>query len=109
MHIEFHTPQGQVKQWIIDFVKEKLLEFYHKDREIARAEVYFKQQGGNDADNKVCEITLTIYGNSLFVHRKAATFEQASRETIDELTGKVNEQIRQQNEPPDQTTSTIKV
>ncbi len=109
MTIEIHSPQGQVSQWVIDYVKEKLMEFYHRDREIARAQVYFRQIEDNPLGTDVCEIQLTIYGNSLFIHRTAGSFEMASREAIEELTSRIDDQIGKQKEPPDQATSTVKV
>ena len=39
MTIEFFTPQGEVPEHMILFIKEKLMEFYHRDNEIYGAEV----------------------------------------------------------------------
>jgi putative sigma-54 modulation protein len=108
MIIEFQTPQGEVKKWVLDFVRDKLVELHKRDREIVRAQVYFREMNGKK-NEKVCEIDLTIFGDSIFVHRKADSFEKASRMAIDDLTEKIDEQIKKRNEPPDVVTSTVKV
>lgn len=109
MNIEFYNPSGEVKEWIIDYIKDKLMELHHRDKEISRAQVYFKQQTTAENDNKICEIDLTIYGDSLFVHQKATSYEQAARGAITELSEKVDERISKQSEPPDELTSTVDV
>ena len=51
MTIEFFTPQGEVPEHLIRFIKEKLMEFYHMDNEIYGAEVVLRNQlinPGND-------------------------------------------------------------
>ena len=109
MNIEFQASQGQVKEWVIDHVREKLMELYHRDKRISRAQVYFREQPDAEGGSKICEIDLSIYGDSLFVRRKAGSFEQASMEVLKELTEKVDEQIRNQGEPPEEITSTVNV
>ena len=109
MTVEFHLPQEKIKEWVIDFVKDKLIEFHHQDKEISRAEVYFKEHATEPDGDKVCEIDLTIYGSSFFVHRNAKTFDQASREAIKMLTEEIQAQIKNRTEPPDEVTSTVKV
>ncbi|MDP4261379.1 MAG: HPF/RaiA family ribosome-associated protein [Bacteroidota bacterium] len=108
MNIGFHAPQGEVKEWVIDHVRQKLMDLYHQDKGITKAQVYFREQP-DDERNKICEIELMIYGDPLFVHRKAPSFEQASNEVLAELAEKVDEQIRNQGEPPEEITSTVKV
>lgn len=108
MNIEFHAPHGEVKEWVINYLKEQLMELHRKDKQVSRAQVYFRDQPGGP-EPKVCEIDLSIYGDSLFVHRNAGSYEQAAREVLAELNRKVDEQIRRQSEPPEEITSTVKV
>jgi len=108
MHIEFHTPEAEVKDWVLTYLRDKLLEFYHRDKEISAAHVYLRQPGQGESD-KVCEVELTIFGDSVFVRTRADSYEQASREAIEELEKLVEEQIRKQSEPPDEMVSTVKV
>jgi putative sigma-54 modulation protein len=109
MTIEFHSPHGKVKEWIVDYMKSKLIELHHLEPAISRAEVYLKEEPGVSAESKICEIDLTIFGESLFVRRSAGSFEEASREALDSLTADMQSQVGRRNEPPDRITSTVKV
>lgn len=109
MNIEFQAPQGQVKEWLINHVRNELMKLYHKDKEISRAAVYFREKANDPFHDRICEIDLAIYGDSVFVHRKADSYEQAAREALAELAQKVDTQMKKQNEPPDEVTSTVKV
>lgn len=109
MNIEFHVPEGQVREQLIDVVKQKLMDMYHSQG-ISRAQVYFKEQTGK-GEKKVCEIELSLYGDIIFVHRKARKFEQAANEVLKELarmTGALAMKLKL-NEPPDEIMSTVKI
>jgi hypothetical protein len=108
MNIEFHTPHGQVKEWILNSTRDKLLEFHLRDKEISKATVYFKEQAGPDKGEYVCEILLSIFGDSIYVHRSADSFEQAARLVFTELSEKIDNIIKQR-ETPEVITSTVKV
>ena len=109
MTIEFFTPQGEVPEHIILFIKEKLMGFYHRDNVIYGAEVVLRNQHINPANDHICEITLSIYGEVLMVHRVADNYLQAAREVLEELSLRVDEFLQRQKEPPDQITSTVRV
>ena len=105
MNIEFYTPEGEVREWVINYMKEQLIELHNRNKKISRAEVYFRDQNAM----KTCEVELSIYGDSISVQRFADKYEKAAREVLKELTAKMDEQDRIKNEPPDEITSTIKV
>ena len=109
MTLEFFTPQGEVPEHIILFIKEKLMQFYHRDNEIYGAEVILKKKDLSPGNDHICEITLSIYGEVLMIHRSADNYLQAVRNVLDELSVKVDEFLQRQKEPPDQVTSTVKV
>ena len=109
MTIEFFTPQGEVPEHMILFIKDKLMEFYHRDAEIYGAEVVLRNQQVNPGHDHICEITLSIYGEVLMVHRTADNYLRAAREVLEELSLKVDEFIQRQKEPPDQIVSTVRV
>lgn len=109
MTIEFYTPQGEVPEHIIFFLKEKLMEFYHRDNEIYNAEVVLRNQDLSPGNGHICEVTLSIYGEVLMVHRSGETFMEAARAVVEELSVKVDEFLQRQKEPPDQITSTVRV
>lgn len=109
MTIEFFTPQSEVPEHIILFIKERLMEFYHRDNEIHAAEVILRNQEISPGIDHICEITLSIYGEVLMVHRGADNYLQAARDVLEELSIKVDEFLQRQKEPPDQITSTVRV
>lgn len=109
MTIEFFTPQGQVPEHIIMYLKEKLMEFYHRDNEITEAKVVLRKQAEIPVEKHVCEITLGIYGEVLMLHRSADNYTEAARNVVEELSLKVDEFIQRQKEPPDEITCTVKV
>ena len=109
MTIEFFTPHGEVPEHIIFFIKENLMEFYHRDNEIYGAEVVLRNQQVSPGNDHICEITLSIYGEVLMVHRTGDNYLQAAREVLKELSFKVDEFLLRQKELPDQISSTVRV
>jgi ribosome-associated translation inhibitor RaiA len=109
MTIEIYAPHDEVPEHIIEYVKDNLMGFYHRDNEITGAEVVLRKQDVPAADKYVCEITLAIYGELLMVHRCAENYLPAAREVLKELSLKVDEFLIRQKEPPDEITSTVKV
>lgn len=109
MTIEFFTPHGEVAEHIILFIKEKLMGFYHRDNEIYGAEVVLKKKPISPGNDHICEITASIYGEILMVHRSSDNYMQAARDVLEELSLKVDEFLQRQKEPPDQITSTVTV
>lgn len=105
MTIEFHFPQGKIKELLMDSVKSSLLEFHHKDKTISRAEVYFKEQD----TEKICEIDLNIFGDSLLVRRAAKTFSEAAMQAIETLSNDVAAHIKSKSEIPEEIVSTVQV
>ena len=109
MTIEFFTPHGELPEHIILFIKEKLMGFYHRDNEIFGAEVVLKKKLISPRNDHICEITVSIYGEILMVHRSSASYIQAARDVLEELSLKVDEFLQRQKEPPDQITSTVTI
>lgn len=109
MTIEIHAPEGQIKGWVIDYLKEQLTALHRHDPEISRAEVYFREQSSDYQREKVCEINLSVFGSSIQVRRESASWEQAMRNALEEIKKIVAEQIRRQSEPPDEVISTVDI
>lgn len=106
MTIEFYTAPNKVKEWIISYVEEKLTEMYQKLSDIARAEVTFKEENENE---KSCEITLTIFGDSIFMTGSDTSFEMASRKAIEMLEKEIDVLVKNRVQPPNEITSTVRV
>ncbi len=82
MYIEIYTPHGEVQEKTIRHVREQLMELHKKNKEITRAEIHFRSL----TIDSVCEVELMINDNLIFVHRKAASYEQAAKQVLKELT-----------------------
>lgn len=108
--IEFNIAFGKVSEDIIDEVRKEILSLSHINREISRAEVVMKEdETSNAAENKICEIRLTVYGDDLLSHSRTDSFRKSANESVKELKILVKEQVRRQQEPPDEITSTVKI
>ena len=88
MNIEFYTPSGQVREGIINFMRERLYDLKKRNKKIVRAEVYFRSHD----TQKVCEIDLSISDNSLLVQRQAESFDKAAHDAVQELNSKIEGQ-----------------
>ncbi|WP_143773934.1 HPF/RaiA family ribosome-associated protein [Niastella vici] len=110
MIIEIHAPHSEVNESILKPVKEKVLSFSHLIKDIVKAEIILRDDAAAaPQENKICELRLTLYGDSLFVHRRSASFGESACLAVEELEKAVQEQARLQQGLPDQITSTVKV
>lgn len=109
MIIEIHAPHSEVNESILNPVKEKVLSFSHLIKDVVKAEIVLRDDVSADTDKKICEIRLTLYGDSLFVHRRSNSFEESAWLAVTELEKAVLEQAKLQQGLPDQITSTVKV
>lgn len=109
MLIEIHAPHSEVNESILNPVKEKVLSFSHIIKDIVKAGIVLREDPTADTENKICEIRLTMYGDSLFVHRRSDSFQESACLALAELEKAVQEQVKLQQDLPDQITSTVKV
>ena len=109
MNIDFHTPKHEVHSWIINYVKDQLVQLHQKDKSMSKAEVFFCVENPEDGGHKICEIALAIFGDSVFLSRGSDSFEKASRLLMDAVKKRLDEHTKLRNEPPDLITSTVKV
>jgi ribosome-associated translation inhibitor RaiA len=107
MNIEINTPPEGVKEWVPDYVKNKLIEIHHQFGNISNFHISFKKHPGHAL--KTCEIELEAYGDSLFISKEAESYEMAMRQALNELLVKIEEWIRMKDEPPEETISTVNV
>ena|ERR1035437_369115 len=110
MTIEFHTPYGKVSEKLVSNIRNEMLELSHINKHISRAEVLLKEEGIIiPAENKICDIRLTIYGDNLHAHTRSENFKKSAKEAIKELKMMVRQQVKKQKELPEEITSTVKV
>jgi len=110
MNIEFHTPYNKVSEKLITEIRNEILALSHLNKNISRAEVMMKSDAAIiSAENKICDIRLTIYGDDLVAHTRTESFDNSAKEAIRELKRLVKQQVKKQNEPADQVISTVKI
>lgn len=110
MTIEFHTAYGKVPEKLVSDIRNEILELSHLNKDISRAEVLLKEDETIiPAENKICEIRLTVYGDDLLAHARTENFKNSAKEAIKELKKMVKQQVKKQKEPPDEMTSSVKV
>jgi ribosome-associated translation inhibitor RaiA len=109
MTIEIYSPRLQVKQEVLARIEKKLTSLSHLSEKISRAEIFLTEDTALVKQNKVCKIRLDIFGDTLFAHKHAESFEKAAAEAIKILKRHLKQKTRQKNEPPDEITSTVKV
>ena len=94
MNIEFQTPYKKVAEKLISEIRNEIMELSHINKKISKAEVIMREieilQG---EENKICEIRLNIFKDSMLVHSRKETFEKAAKETLKELKRLVNQQM----------------
>ena len=110
MDIEFHTASGKVSEGLVRKIRNEMLNLSHLNKEISRAEIVLKEDTTiNPPKNKVCEIRLTVYGDDLLSHSRTESFNNSTTGAIKELRKLVRQQVKKQQEPPDEITSTVDV
>ena len=109
MNIEVYTPYKEVKEWVIDFLKDALLKWHKQHQEISRAEVYFKEKLRVTTREKICEIRLPIFKDDIMIAGRGKSFDQAARKAVTELNETMARRFHSITEPPDETVSTVEV
>lgn len=87
------TARPELNEFVTEKVN-KLLTFYPR---IESAEVCFKLDKADNAENKICEIKLAVPGNDLFAKRQGKTFEIAVSGVITALKQQI-EKLKARNE-----------
>jgi putative sigma-54 modulation protein len=85
MKIAIQSLHFTARQELTDLINEKTGKLAHSYDWITEANVYLRLERSDVAENKVCEIRLTVPGNDPFAKRKAASFEEALVLTIEAL------------------------
>lgn len=109
MTIEISTPQNEVPEHIIFYLKGKLMNFYHRDNHIEKTEVVLRHQQIDGINEYVCEVTLNLYGETVMIHRSSKSYLQAIRQVIKEISKVVEEFIEHRNDLPDKIATTVMV
>ncbi|ULQ51887.1 HPF/RaiA family ribosome-associated protein [Flavihumibacter fluvii] len=110
MTIDIHTPHEGLEDKVIQHAKKALIRLSKQYKTISRLECVMRQdQSINMADNKVCEIKLSVYGENLFTHSRTGKYETAVTEAIEHMKSQLELLASRQNDLPDKVTTTVKV
>ena len=110
MIIEIHAPQGEVPEKLADEIKSGLTKLHQQFVDISRVTVHFREETYHPfLKNYICEIDVTIFGNSFSVSRKSDSFEESAGEVMKVVSEKINELAIKQSDPPEEQISTVKV
>ena len=109
MTIEIHSPNLRVSEETIDTIKKEILTLSHLGEKVSRAEVFLSEDIAFPKANKICKISLTIFGDNLFVNKRAGSFEKAAVAAIKALKSNLKKKQEGQNKLPDNITSTVKI
>jgi putative sigma-54 modulation protein len=109
MKIEFNFLNAAVSEHVVDFVRNKLMEFHRENQEVTNAEISFRRMPGETDECFVCQVKLTLFGESLLVHRSSSSYLQSARNVIEEIGIRIEEVLKRINEPPEEVISTIEL
>ena len=109
MNIEIYTPQNEVPEHIIFYLKGKLMDFYHKHKEFDKTKVVLRHQQIDGIEEYVCEINFLFYGETIMIHRSNRSYLQAIRDVLREIAHISDEFSERRYELPDIIATTVKV
>ena len=109
MTIEIRSPHLKPGKKILAVIEKKVLTLAHLSEKVSRAEIFLETDNPLIRENKVCKIRLDIFGDTIFVHKKAKSFEEAATSAVRVLKKRLKRKKENRNEPPDEITSTVEV
>lgn len=107
MNIEVYTPGKEVKEWIVSYVRDAIIALHDQHKEISRGEIYFKDKTNEEEQGRVCEISLSIFQNSITVSGFGNTFDEAAKKAVADLNNIISQTFKTNAEPPDEIVSTV--
>ena len=109
MKIEFNFMHAEVSGHVIDFVRDKLMDFHRENNEVSNAEVSFRQIPWDLKNSYVCQVKITLFGESLLVQRSSSSYLQSSRDVLNEIAIRIEELLKRINEPPEEVVTTVTI
>jgi hypothetical protein len=94
MTIEIHSPHKDTTEVLINSIKKNVLDLYHLDHDITRGEISLLQSRGDADKKKRVDIRLSIFRDSMFVSRRAASYPEACKEAVKELKKMVKQKLK---------------
>lgn len=82
MTVDIHSPHLKAGSALIRSIEEKVVALSHLNKNILRAEVYLHADKELKKKNRICEIRVDIFGDTLFVRRVSDKFEKATSSVL---------------------------
>jgi putative sigma-54 modulation protein len=110
MKIEFQTPFKGVPENLVKEISAELMKLAHLNKDISFADVLLRaDEKIIAAENKICEIKLTVFAEAITAKSRTENFSSSAREVIKELKRMVKQQVKRQQEPQEDIVSSVKV
>ena len=90
MKVTIQTPGVKARKDLLDLVDLKMKKLGDLNERLIEANVCLKLNKSSTTENKVCEITIGIPGNDLFVEKQAKTFPEAVRKGYEAMRRQIN-------------------
>jgi len=109
MIIEINSPILKVSHEAATAMERKVMRLARSGEKISRAEIFLTEENSTVKENKNCKIRLDIFGDTLFAHKTAETFERAAESGIKILKKMLKGNSGQRNVLPDEIITTVNI
>lgn len=109
MTIEIHSPYLRVEESLLLDMEKEMMLLCNLNKQISRAEISLREEAGITEDNKICEVRLTIFSDTLYSRRGADTFHAAAQAVMEDLRLKVIRQYLHRNDLRDDIVTTVAI
>ena len=76
--IEITAPQDELSNPVIVCLKEEAQRLFHLNCNISKIQMDFSFDNNAQRENRVCEISLMIPGDSIFVRKRTSAFPKSA-------------------------------
>ena len=91
MKITIQTPGIKARKNLSELIDLKMQKLGSMNERLIEAKVCLKLSKSDTTENKICEITIGVPGNELFVEKRAHTFPEAVRKAYEGMRRQVND------------------
>lgn len=85
MKINIQFNHARPHDGLRDLITQKVSKLSHFNEHILTCDVHFLLDNATEAENKICEIKLTVPGNDFFAKQRAVSFEEAATRAVTAL------------------------
>ncbi|MBW6460918.1 MAG: HPF/RaiA family ribosome-associated protein [Bacteroidales bacterium] len=85
MRVNINAVHFKADKKLVAFINEKVVKLTQVFDGVIDTEVSLKVDNSDTRENKIAEIRVAIPGNSLFVKKQSATFEESADDAVEAL------------------------